>query len=127
MSAHSPAEIHARFQNAFNLGDVEALISLYEPDAILMVGGKEVIGRANISAAFHSMLSVGVQMSLTTHSIIVSRDGLALLHGDWVVRRASATESLLTTRGLSTEVVRKQLDGTWQFVIDNPYTPVYVQ
>jgi hypothetical protein len=66
-------------------------------------------------------------MSLTTRSIIESRDGLALLHGEWVVRRASATESQLTTRGLSTEVVRKQPDGTWQFVIDNPYTPVYEQ
>jgi hypothetical protein len=31
MSAHSPAEIHALFQNAFNLGDVEALISLMNP------------------------------------------------------------------------------------------------
>jgi uncharacterized protein (TIGR02246 family) len=124
MSAHSPAEIHALFQNAFNLGDIEALILLYEPDAILMFGGKPVTGRANIGAAFHSMLSVGVQMSLTTRSIIESPDGLALLHGDWVVRRAPATESQLTTRGLSTEVVRKQPDDTWLLIIDNPCTPV---
>ena len=59
MSAHSPTEIHALFQNAFNVRDVEALISLYEPDAILMVGGKQVTGREKIRAAFHSMLSVG--------------------------------------------------------------------
>jgi ketosteroid isomerase-like protein len=98
---------------------------LYEPDAILMVGGKQVTGHANISAAFHSMLSVGVQMSLTTRSIIESSDGLALLHGEWVIRRAP--ESQLTTRGLSAEVVRKQPGGTWQFIIDNPYTPVYEQ
>ena len=123
MIPHNPAEIHALFQKAFNLGDVEALISLYEPGAILMVGGKQVRGRANISAAFHSMLSAGVEMSLTTRSIIESGDGLALLHGEWVVRRVSATESQLTTRGLSTEVVRMQPDGTWQFIIDNPYTP----
>jgi hypothetical protein len=29
----------------------------------------------------------------------------------------------VATRGLSTEVVRKQPDGTWLFVIDSPYTP----
>jgi hypothetical protein len=29
----------------------------------------------------------------------------------------------IATRGLSTEVARKQPDGTWLFVIDNPYTP----
>src|SRR5262245_38191413 len=32
MSAHSPTEIHALFQNAFNLRDIETLVSLYEPD-----------------------------------------------------------------------------------------------
>jgi ketosteroid isomerase-like protein len=50
MSAHSPTEIHPLFQNAFNLRDMETLVSLYEPDAILMVGGKQVTGRENIRA-----------------------------------------------------------------------------
>ena len=124
MSAHSPTEIHVLFQNAFNLGDVEALISLYEPDATLLVGGKHVTGSENIGAALHSLLSGGGQLSLTTRSIIESRAGLALLHGEWVIQRTTATAPQLTTRGMSTEVVRKQPDGTWRFVIDNPYTPV---
>jgi uncharacterized protein (TIGR02246 family) len=123
MSAHSPGDIHALFQNAFNIGDVETLVSLYEPNAILIVGGQQVTGRENIRAAFHSMLSVGVQMSLKTRSIIESRDGLAILHGEWVVQPTTATESRLSTQGLSTEVVRKQPDGTWLFLFDNPYTP----
>jgi uncharacterized protein (TIGR02246 family) len=127
MSAHTPTEIHALFQNAFNLRDIETLVSLYEPDATLMVGGKQVIGRENIRIAFHSILSVGAQMSLTTRSIMESRDGLALLHGEWIVQRTTATEPQLTTQGLSTEVVRRQPDGTWLFIIDNPYTPVHEQ
>src|SRR5215469_6843957 len=123
MSAQSPDQIHGLFQNTYNLGDVEALTSLYEPGAILMVGGKQVRGRENIRVAFHSMLSVGAQMSLTTRLIIESHDGLALLHGEWTVHRDTSTESHRSTQGLSTEVVRKQPDGTWLFVIDNPYTP----
>ncbi len=126
MRAHSPTEIHALFQDAFNVGDIEALISLYEPDAILMVDGKQVIGRENIRAAFHSILSVGVKMSLTTRSIIESSAGLALLHGEWVIRRTT-TDSQLTTKGLSTEVVRQQPDGTWLFIMDNPRTPAHEQ
>lgn len=49
--------------------------------------------------------------------------GLAVLHGDWVIEPATGTGSEIETRGLSTEVVRKQPDGPWLFVIDNPYTP----
>src|SRR5262245_32999452 len=126
MSARSPTEIHALFQNAFNLGDVEALISLYEPDAILIIGGQQITGRENIRAAFQSMLSVGVQMSLTTRSIIESRSGLAVLHGEWVVQRPT-TEPQQTTQGLSTEVIRQQPDGTWLFIIDSPHTPAHEQ
>ena len=48
MPAHSPAEIHTLFRNAFNLGDIEALTALYEPDAILVVGGNRVEGREAI-------------------------------------------------------------------------------
>jgi uncharacterized protein (TIGR02246 family) len=127
MRAHSPTEIHALFQNAFNIGDIEALISLYEPDAILMVDGKQVTGRENIKAAFHSILSAGVQMTLTTRSIIESHAGLAILHGEWIVQRTAATEPQLTTKGFSTEVVRRQPDGTWLFIIDNPRTPAHEQ
>ena len=29
----------------------------------------------------------------------------------------------LANTGLSSEVVRRQPDGTWLFVLDNPYTP----
>jgi len=66
-------------------------------------------------------------MSLTTRSIIESLDGLALLHGEWIIQRSRATEPQLTTQGLSTEVVRKQPDGTWLFIIDSPYTPTHEQ
>jgi ketosteroid isomerase-like protein len=48
MPACSPAEIHRLFEHAFNLGDVEALVALYEPNAVLVVAGQDVIGRESI-------------------------------------------------------------------------------
>jgi ketosteroid isomerase-like protein len=39
------------FRHAFNLGDVEALIALYEPNAVLVVDGKDVVGRESIQGA----------------------------------------------------------------------------
>jgi uncharacterized protein (TIGR02246 family) len=124
MTAHSPTEIHALFQDAFNRGDVDALTSLYEPSAVLMVRGGAVTGRENIRLAYHSMLSLsGLRMRLTTRSIIESPDGLALLYGEWSVQREEQTEEQRTAQGLSAEVVRRQPDGAWLFIIDNPYSP----
>ena len=36
MNAHSLAEIHKFFLDAFNGGDVEALVALYEPNDVLL-------------------------------------------------------------------------------------------
>ena len=121
---HTLTEIHAVVRDAFNARDVDALVSLYEPDAILMVDGKQITGRENIRAALRSLVSAGGHMVLTPRSIIETHDGLALLHGEWVIGRSNTTDPQLTTRGMSTEVVRRQADGRWLFVIDSPYTPV---
>ena len=123
MPAHAPAEIHDLFRHAFNLGDVEALIALYEPNAVLVVDGKDVIGRESIQKVFESLIAGRRRMTLETRGVIESPEGLAVLHGGWVVEPQAGVEAEPTTRGLSTEVVRKQPDGTWLFVIDNPYTP----
>jgi uncharacterized protein (TIGR02246 family) len=123
MPAYSPAEIHTLFEKAFNLGDVEALAALYEPSAVLVVDGREVIGRESIRNAFETLVARRGRMTLETRAVLASHLGLAVLHGGWIIESPTGTGSEFVTRGLSTEVVRKQLDGTWLFVIDNPYTP----
>ncbi len=123
MPAYSPADIHTLFEQAFNLGDVEAITALYEPGAVLIVDGNQVIGRDSIRKAFESLVARRGRMTLKTRALVETRLGLAVLHGDWVIEPATGTGSEIETRGLSTEVVRKQPDGPWLFVIDNPYTP----
>jgi uncharacterized protein (TIGR02246 family) len=123
MAAYSPAEIHRLFEHAFNLGDVEALVALYEPNAVLVVAGQDVIGRESIREAFQNLLPRRGLMTLETRSVVVSQEGLAVLHGGWAIEPPAGMGAEVATRGLSTEVVRKQQDGTWLFVIDNPYAP----
>ena len=107
VSPRSTEEIHVLFQEAFNRGDLETLASLYESDAILMVGGQPVVGRANIRAIFRSLVGAGIRMSLTTHVVMKSPEGLAFLQGEWVVRRTEATATESSRRDISAEVVRK--------------------
>jgi uncharacterized protein (TIGR02246 family) len=123
MPAYNPAEIHALFRLAFNLGDIEALIGLYEPNAVLVVDGKPVVGHEKIRKVLETFLARHGRMTLETRSVVESHQGFALLHGHWVVESPREMGAETATRGLSTEVVRKQADGTWLFVIDNPYTP----
>jgi uncharacterized protein (TIGR02246 family) len=118
MSAHAPSEIHALFLDAFNRGDVEALVALYEPAAVLITRAGNAVGHEAIREAYQRTVAGGGRMELETRAVIESGEGLAVLHASWTYHRGGTA-----TPGLSTEVVRRQPDGTWLFLIDEPRTP----
>jgi uncharacterized protein (TIGR02246 family) len=121
MQGNDPASIHILFQEAFNAGDVDSLVALYEPNAVLVVNGQPCAGHASIRDAYKLFVSRRRRMTLKTRFVVRFDETLAVLHGDWVLE--GGTQEARNNRGLSTEVVRRQPDGTWRFVIDNPNTP----
>jgi len=125
MNKHDPAHIHTLFMDAFNAADIDSLVALYEPNAILVVNGQPVAGQEMIRKAYESFLARRPRIALKTRSAVMFNDSLAVLHGDWIREPSPTDETGITTRGLSTEVVRRQADGSWRFVIDNPHTPAH--
>ena len=118
MQAQAPSEIHALFLDAFNRGDVEALVALYEPGAVLVISGQAAVGYEAIRESYQRMLARRGRMELETRSVVESGEGLAVLHAGWTLSGSGPT-----ARGVSTEVVRRQPDGSWLFLIDEPRTP----
>ena len=126
MPALTPSEVHTVFVDAFNRGDVDALVALYEPDAVLIERGRPAIGRDAIRQAYRDLIDRRGHMVLETRSAVASSDGLAVLHGAWTLELPDPPGAGRTVTGLSTEVVRRQPDGAWLFVIDEPYTPLAI-
>jgi uncharacterized protein (TIGR02246 family) len=118
VSANTPEEVHKLFLDAFNRADVEALVALYEPDAVLVTGSGTAVGREQIREAYKPMLESGGRMELKTCGVLDNRNGLAVLHASWTYHRDGNQVA-----GLSTEVVRRQAEGIWLFALDEPYTP----
>ena len=118
MPALSPQDVHRLFLDAFNRGDVDALVALYEPSALLVTGDGPAAGHAAIHKAYERMVAGAPHMTLATASVLESHDGLAVLHAHWTYLRDGQSVS-----GLSTEVVRRQPDGSWRFLFDEPRTP----
>lgn len=107
---------------AFNAADLDALVSMYEPNASLLVNGEPAVGHDQIRAALQVFLDRKGQMIMNTRLVFESSEGLALLNGSWLLE-SGGTGTGVVTHGLSSEVVRRQADGTWLFVLDNPFTP----
>jgi ketosteroid isomerase-like protein len=76
MPAHKPTELHALFAQAFNRGELDKLLALYEPNATVVVGGEPVAGHDSVRAALERWLAAGGQMVLDTRAVIEGPDGL---------------------------------------------------
>jgi len=119
MPATSPEQLHRLFEEAFNAGDLDALLALYEPDAALIPEpGVVVYGVDQIGPALKGFLDVGGKMKLDTKEVVIVGD-LAYLMNRWSLTATNDDGSPLEMGAVTAEVARRQADGSWLYVIDN--------
>jgi uncharacterized protein (TIGR02246 family) len=121
MTAYSPEEVHRRFAEQFSAGDLDGVMSLYVTDATFISRTEgPVNGLTEIRKLFANTLASKAQMELTIRKAYVAGD-LALLISDWTIFEGDGPERTVSAKGSTTDVVRRQIDGGWLLVIDNPY------
>jgi uncharacterized protein (TIGR02246 family) len=122
MPATDPEQIHGLFEQAFNAGDIEALMALYEPDAALIPQpGVVVEGTAAIRDSLRWFLERGGRITLDTKLVLRVGD-LAYLANTWSLTGGTMPDGSPAALGATTaEVARRQPDGTWLYVIDNAW------
>jgi uncharacterized protein (TIGR02246 family) len=122
MAASAPVEIHALFEKAFNAGDLPGLMALYEPSASLIPepGGQPISGTAAIHAALKRFLSLNGRVELQT-TYVVQHGDVALLRSAWRLEGTGPDGKPVRMAHASAEVVRRQADGSWHYVIDHPF------
>lgn len=117
--ADSPEQIHREFESAFNAGDIDRLLSLYEPDAALIPQpGALATGIDEIRPALQGFLDLGGTISLDTKTVVTVGD-LAYLTNRWSLTGTTPDGDPLDMGAVTAEVARRQDDGTWLYVIDN--------
>ena len=121
MLAYTPADVDHQLIAAVNAGDVERAVACYELGAALVSErGTTVTGTNAIREVLSGFLAIKPKMTIEVPLVIESGD-TALLHSKWTTVGTDADGNRVDFAGQATEVVRRQADGTWLFVIDNPY------
>lgn len=111
-----PQLMNETFARAFNSRLIENLLSLYEPAATLLVdgSGREFTGFDAIAQELTRLL--------TAPGTMTSRNNFCIRHGDIALLRADFAlrdgERVIVS-GSTAEVVRRQDDGSWLYVIDH--------
>jgi ketosteroid isomerase-like protein len=89
--------------------DSQGIALLYEPDAVLAVDAGQVVrGRQAIADYFGKILAAGFPVSLGEQRPVIISGDLAM------------TSTRLPNGQMTTEIARRQPDGSWLWVIDQP-------
>ena len=117
MPARTPEEIDVLFQKFLNAGDVDGLVGLYEPNATLIGGPDQPAnGTAAIREALTAFVDTQAKIDLRVEQTVIAGDDIATLYSTWTL--SGGPEEM---GGKSVEVVRRQADGAWLFVFDDPW------
>jgi ketosteroid isomerase-like protein len=107
--AAQPEDLSRLFLERANAGDVDGLVALYEPDAVLASPpGQVTSGTQAIRQVYQRLLADRPRFA-------AGEQQPALHFGDLAL-----TSTRLVGGGATVEVARRQPDGTWLWVIDQP-------
>ena len=110
--AREPQDLERFLVERENAGDVDGMTALFEPDAVIDIGGGTFIrGREAIREYFAQLVVTGFGPERRHFELGEQRP--ALICGDLALTSVRGRDGDVTS-----EVARRQPDGTWLWVID---------
>ena len=120
MLPSNPEDWPSVFEQHLNAGDLDKVMSLYEPDARFVApSGETLIGHDRIGQVIAGLIRSQTKMKsrvLRVNAI----DDLALLYTDFDGTTVDGSGKTIELRSRAIEVLRRQTDGTWKLIIGDP-------
>ena len=121
MSTTTPEQVLESIVTGINSGDLDSLMPLYESDAAFVPQpGTLAHGPSGVSEALTDFISMNGKLDLEVTRVL-EVDDLALVVGVWSFNGTGPDGEPVRLEAKNADVLRRQTDGTWRFVIDNPW------
>jgi uncharacterized protein (TIGR02246 family) len=121
MTTATPHQVLESIVEGINSGDLESLIPLYETDAAFATQpGSLAHGGTGVREALSGFISMDGTLDLEVTRVL-EVDDLALVMGVWSFDGTGPDGEPVRLESRNADVLRRQPDGTWRFVIDNPW------
>jgi ketosteroid isomerase-like protein len=124
MIATSPEHALELLDRAFAQGDLGAVLSFYEEAAVVITEpGKAARGAEELRSFFARAMQSGASATQLKTQVIEA-EGVALFLSRWTLHVKGAPAGVAARTFIATTVFRKQADGGWKALIDNPFGPL---
>jgi uncharacterized protein (TIGR02246 family) len=122
MPARTPEEVDRLFAEHINAGNVDAVVALYEPQATFVPQeGAPITSGDGIRKALSEFAAMKPKLKMNVSKTVTAGNDLALLYNDWTMTVIGPDGKSLDASGKAIEIVRRQPDGSWLFVLDDPF------
>ena len=117
----TPEQVLEAVVEGIKTGDLQLLLSLYEPDAAFATKpGSLATGMEGICGALDTFVAMKGKLDLKVSRVLEVSD-LALVVGEWTFTGTGPDGEPVKLAARNADVLRRQADGSWRFVIDNPW------
>ncbi len=121
--ASTPAELMNDFFAKFNAGDIEGVLAHYEPDAAFVdEPGKVAHGTDAIRESLSNFFAMKPTLTNVKTETIVAGD-MGTNYTKWSLAGTGPDGEPISMEGVAIDIIRRQPDGAWKMVIDNPWGP----
>ena len=121
MSKETPEQVLQSVVDGINTGNLDALMALYERDAgFAAQPGRITQGLAGVREGLAGFIAMKGKLDLKVTRVLQASD-LALVIGAWTFTGTGPGGGPVELASKSADVLRRQEDGSWRFVIDNPW------
>jgi len=120
-AADTPEGVLAAIVAGINSGDLDSLMPLYEPNAAFAAEpGTLAHGPVGVSESLAGFIAMNGTLDIQVTRVL-EVDDLALVIGVWSFDGTGPDGEAVHLEAQNADVLRRQPDGTWRFVIDNPW------
>ena len=117
----TPEEVLNSVTEGINVGNLDSLMTLYEPLACFASQpGKLAETPEGIRESLRNFIDMKGKLNLSVKRVLKAND-LALVITLWSFSGPGPDRKPVHMTAKSADVLRQQPDGTWRFVIDNPW------
>jgi ketosteroid isomerase-like protein len=119
----SPKELLALLGKYIEARDVEAILAIHEPGASLVeFGGGISRGEEELRKSYGKFFQSKPQLKVNALQIVES-GGVAIILGDYTLKFEDQNGEIMNSAGKFGDMVRQQPDGSWLYLLDNPFAP----
>ena len=121
MELSGPLDVVTQLVTAMNAHDLESALTLFESDAsFVMKPGVIVNGSVGIRQALEGFMTLKPTLTIEAQQVVRAGD-VAQYCARWSMKGIDPSGTTVQLGGRSSSILRRQPNGRWLFLIDNPW------